>query len=167
MNKSNIVLIGFMGCGKSTIGRALSEKTGFRFMDTDQLIEHTAGMTIPHIFLKYGEQYFRMLEYKIIRAISENPHQIIATGGGIIKNPDNIQMLAQQGSIIYLKTSPEQIFSNIQYDETRPLLQGENKIEKIRLLLTERIPLYEKYQDYTVDVTNLSVEEVVDHILEL
>ncbi|MDD3570082.1 MAG: shikimate kinase [Lachnospiraceae bacterium] len=162
--RKNIVLIGFMGCGKTTLGKKLSIKLKYSFMDTDRYIERKEGMSISQIFEEKGESYFRDLEKNTVEILSKEVGNIIATGGGIIKNEQNMHMLKETGIIVYLKATPEHIFRNIANDDTRPLLQGEDKLEKIRILMEERRELYEKYADVTVDVFPGDVNQITERI---
>ena len=161
----NYIFIGFMGCGKTTFGKKISRKIGYKFVDTDRYIEHRQNMSITDIFEKYGESYFRSLEEEICREFSKANNMVIATGGGIIKNEKNIENLKKNGVIIYLKATPEHIFSNIGNDTTRPLLQTDDKMGKIRSLLEERKELYEKYADITIDVSGGNITNITKAIL--
>lgn len=162
--RKNIVLIGFMGCGKTTLGKKLSMKLKYSFIDTDRYIERKEGITVAQIFEEKGEAYFRGLEKNTVELLSKEYGNIIATGGGIIKNPENMRMLKQRGIIVYLKATPEHIFRNIGNDDTRPLLQGGDKLEKIRSLMEERRELYEKYADVTVSVSLGNVNHITERI---
>lgn len=162
--RKNIVLIGFMGCGKTTLGKKLSMKLKYSFIDTDRYIERKEGMEITQIFEEKGEGHFRDLEKKAVEILSKEAGNIIATGGGIIKNEENMHMLKETGIIVYLKATPENIFRNIANDDTRPLLQGGDKLEKIRSLMEERRELYEKYADVTVSVSPGEVNRVTERI---
>lgn len=162
--RKNIVLIGFMGCGKTTLGKKLSMRLKYSFIDMDRYIEHRVGITVAQIFEEKGEPYFRDLEKKAVEQLSREYGNIIATGGGIIKNGDNMHMLKQTGIVVYLKATPEHIFRNIANDDTRPLLQGGDKLEKIRILMEERRELYEKYADVTVNVSPGNVNQITERI---
>lgn len=167
MSKKNIILIGFMGCGKSTIGRGLSSGLCREFLDTDAKIQADMGMSINDIFEKYGEAYFRRLERNLCKLTALNAPMIVATGGGIIKNQANIDALKTSGVFVYLKNSAQKIYRNIKFDTSRPLLNVENKEEKIKELLAERIPLYEGCADFTVDVSELRIEESIKTITDI
>ena len=163
--RRNIVLIGFMGCGKTTLGKKLSIKLKYTFIDTDRYIERKEGTAIAKIFEEKGEAYFRELEKNTVELLSKEYGNIIATGGGIIKSKENIYTLKQTGIIVYLKATPEHIFRNIANDDTRPLLQGGDKLEKIRRLMEERREMYEKYADVTVNVSPGSVNQITERIV--
>lgn len=166
MNKSNIVLIGFMGSGKSTIGKALARRLNFSFIDSDELIENKIKMSISDYFKRYGEDKFRSLEEEIISQIALTSETVIATGGGVVKNPNNISNLKNNGTLFYLKGSPEHIFEHVKHDTTRPLLNTENKLETIRNLLKQRSPLYENASDIIIPIDNKSIDEIVISILD-
>lgn len=166
--KKNIVLVGFMGCGKSTIGKVLSYKLNAQFLDTDTQIQKDMKMAITDIFANYGEEYFRMLERNLCKLIAVNEPLIVATGGGIIKNKANLDALKVNGSIFYIKSSPEKIYSNIKNDTSRPLLNGtSDKLKRIKELLEERAPLYESCADFVVDTTNSQIDGTVSMIIKI
>lgn len=162
----NIVLTGFMGTGKTYTGRALARKMGTRFIDTDTLIEKEAGMSIREIFEKYGEPHFRGLEREIVKKVSEENGMVIAVGGGAIVNTANLADLKRHGIVINLTASPEVILSRVERNSDRPLLQVEDKIVKIRELLEERAPYYQR-ADITIDTDSKKTEQVADEILEV
>ena len=158
--KSNIVLIGFMGCGKSSVGKRIAVNYNKKFIDTDSEIQCMCGMSINDIFKKYGESYFRKLERNYCKLAALNSGYIIATGGGIIKDENNIENLKLNGTIVYLRCSAEKIYRNIKNDNTRPLLNGaDDKLALICSLLEEREPLYSKYSDFTIDISSMRLEE--------
>ena len=163
----NIILIGFMGSGKTTTGKALKEKTDMTFVDTDELIEAYEGCKISEIFADKGEAYFRRLENETLKELLESTdNKVISTGGGIITNQDNIPLLKQLGKVYYLKIKPETVVKRLEGDKTRPLLMGENKLVKVEQLMSGRKELYEMAADKTIDTDYLSVNEIVDIILE-
>ncbi|MBI5328387.1 MAG: shikimate kinase [Deltaproteobacteria bacterium] len=162
----NIVLTGFMGTGKSSVGRRLAKELNLKFVDTDDLIEKKAGMGISEIFAKFGEGYFRLLESKVIHEISSNTDMVIATGGGAIINPLNFETLKRNGTIICLTASIDEIFSRIGKGDERPLIsEGDNK-EVISNLLKAREPFYKK-TDFIIDTTAKTVGEVVKEIKKI
>lgn len=168
IKKRNIALVGFMGCGKSTIGKIISDRVSADFIDTDTVIEKNTGMSINSIFDSYGEDYFRKLERNLCKLIALYPPLIIATGGGVIKNEANVENLKHSGVIVYLKSTPERIYRNISHDNTRPLLANtQDKYAKIKELLEQRTPLYEACADYTVDISMLRIEESVQMVSRL
>ena len=164
-NNKNIVLIGFMGCGKTCVGKRLALKSGLEFIDTDIEIQRRKGITVSKIFENYGEAYFRKMERNLCKQLAFNSGSIIATGGGIIKDEENVYNLKINGVVVYLKSTPEKIYSNLKNNSTRPLLDNtEDKLQTIRKLLFERKWLYEKYNDITFDVTDFTVEQSADLI---
>lgn len=169
MDKGNIILVGFMGCGKTTIGRLLAERLGWVFIDTDTRIEEEQGCTIKEIFAVKGEDEFRKIEREAIASMSLRNHQIIATGGGVVKDPVNVQNLKKSGTVIYLRLTPESVYERVKEDHSRPLLQpytGEQKLERIRTLMEERRPLYENAGDRIIDCDGLSPLQIFNIILK-
>lgn len=162
--EKNIVLIGFMGSGKTSVGKKLSMDLKREFIDTDDFIEKREGMTINEIFDIKGEEYFRVQERELCLRFAKPKSKIIATGGGIIKNDDNVRNLKKGGTIIYLKSTPEKIAHNLRFDNTRPLLAGGNKEEKIKKLMSERESLYYRCADITIDVSNINIEATIKEI---
>ena len=155
MNNKNIVLIGFMGCGKTTIGKELAKNINFNFVDTDCLIENKENLYIEQIFNIFGEQYFRKLEKQVYIGVSNLKSSVISTGGGCVKDKENIYHLKKSGTIIYLKATPDQIYENIKHNDTRPLLKGKDKLNAIYSLLDEREHLYNKYADIVFDIQDI------------
>ena len=163
----NIILIGFMGSGKTTIGKALEEKTDMTFVDTDELIEAYEGCKISEIFADKGEAYFRGLENETLKELlASTDNKVISTGGGIVTNQENIPLLKQLGKVFYLRIKPETVVKRLEGDKTRPLLIGEDKLVKVERLMTDRKELYEMAADKTIDTDGLSVSEIVCGILE-
>ena len=163
----NIVLVGFMGSGKTTVGKALEEKTNMSFVDTDELIETYEGSKIRNIFENKGEAYFRRLENETLKnLLSCTDHKIISTGGGIVTNQDNVTLLKQLGKVFYLRIKPETVVARLEGDKTRPLLMGEDKLIKVEGLMDSRKELYEIAADKTINADCLSVNEIVGRILE-
>ena len=142
MAKRNIVLVGFMGTGKTTVGQLLAEQTGMPLVDMDALIEERAGRTINEIFAAKGEAYFRNLERELVQELTHRDGQIISTGGGIVLNPDNIADFEKTGLVVCLLADAETVLERIRHDASRPLLVGD-KETKITDLLKTRKPLYE------------------------
>lgn len=162
--KSNIVLIGFMGVGKTPIGLKLAERLKKEFVDTDMEIEASLGMKISEIFAAHGEKHFRLKESEVIARIAAYENHVISTGGGVVLNPKNIEELRKRGFIICLSASPEVIYERVKNDKQRPLLAGEDVYEKITKILKER---EEKYRcaDYYIDTSIISIDEAVDDII--
>ncbi|MCD8036580.1 MAG: shikimate kinase [Clostridiales bacterium] len=167
MRKENIVLVGFMGCGKTTIGKKLARANDCVFIDMDDEIEKRAGMKITDIFEKYGEAEFRKMETELCEELSVRQGCVIATGGGVIKSEKNMELLKKNGIVLYIKASPEHIYNNIRGDKSRPLLNGGNKMKKIRDMMEERRPLYEERSDVEADITGMKSSEAVGLIMDI
>lgn len=165
----NVILCGFMGCGKSTIGRKLSARTNMPFIDLDNYIEEKAGMTVKEIFEKYGEGKFRELESEACVELSEKSGLIIAAGGGTLTFQNNIDTLKKTGRIVYIDVKYEMLCERLKRDTRRPLLQVENRNEVIRELLEKRAPIYKKAASVYIDgnFTSNRVAEIIMGILYL
>ncbi|NLK72240.1 MAG: hypothetical protein GX285_04395 [Clostridiales bacterium] len=169
----NIFLIGFMGAGKSTIGKMLSSITSFEFIDTDQMIEEKAQMKIPEIFEKEGETYFRGLETEALMEIKEDGNQIISCGGGIVIKEENRKILKKKGKTIFLNGTAEVLLDRLGNDQQRPLfsaMQKQNEIEKkerFKVLLDSRMPYYTEAADSIINVDEKIPEEIAQEILRV
>ena len=166
----NIVLIGFMGSGKTSVGIRLSKGLKKEFIDMDDFIEKREGAKVSEIFKTKGEAYFRELEKDLCVRYSEPKGKVIATGGGVIKSEENVTNLKKGGIIIYLKCSSKQIAHNLRNDNSRPLLKVKDKEKKIAELLAQREPTYRKCADIIINVTNIDLNktvEVIKHKLKL
>lgn len=163
----NIILIGFMGAGKTTIGEALAGHRNLRLIDTDQLIEETAGMTISDIFALKGEAEFRKTETAVLeRLIETEDGAVLSVGGGLPLREENRRLLKKLGLVVYLEVSPETVVKRLEGDTTRPLLQGGNVREKVEKLLSERGPVYCEASDITINVDGRSVDEIIEELEE-
>lgn len=161
----NIVLIGFMGSGKSTVGLKLSYRLRLPVEDTDKLIEKRQGVTIGEIFATQGEEAFRRMETELLRELSEKPYgRILSVGGGTPVREENRRLLKKCGTVIYLRATAETVYERLKGDATRPLLQCENPKERIHKLIKERDGAYRECAKVTVDVDGLTVEEVLEQI---
>ena len=160
----NIVLIGFMGTGKSAVGRRLAERLGRRFLDTDALIEARAGRTIARIFAEDGEPVFRGLEAAAVAEAGASRGAVIATGGGVPMRPDNMRHLRRHGVIVALTASPRTILARVGGGADRPMLGGDPE-STVRRLLAERDAAY-RDADLVVDTSDVSAEEAADRVLE-
>lgn len=162
MNK-NIVLIGILGCGKTTIGKALAEKTGIEFVDVDEYIEKRLNTTINDIFKQGGEDEFRKIETEAIKEVSSRLPCIISTGGGAIKKQENMKILGENSIIVFINRPIENITADIDIS-FRPLLaEGPSKLYS---LYKERYPLYKKYADYEI-INDRDVETIVNQLINL
>lgn len=162
----NIYLVGFMATGKTAVGKELARKKKWQFLDLDELIELRQKRTISDIFAKEGEAYFRRIEKKILQEVSREKKFVIACGGGIVLDKDNIRIMKETGKMICLSATPEVILKRTQSYMHRPLLNVQNPKEKIEMLLKFRAPFYAQ-SDYTIDTSNISINEVVAKILKL
>ena len=165
MKKRNIILVGFMGTGKTVTGCVLAERTGMELVDMDSLIEKRQGKTIPEIFANDGEPAFRAMERELVKELSKCRGLIVSTGGGIVLNPDNIADFEKTSFVVCLTASSETVFQRVEKDTSRPLLSGDKK-EQIEKLLARRKPLYEAIE-HRVDTDGLTDKQTADRILEL
>lgn len=161
----NIVLIGFMGSGKTSVGQELSKLLEMDFIDTDNLIIEKTGMTINEIFQSQGEDYFRGLETETIKDLRSRTNTIISCGGGVVLNSENIRNLQENGKLIWLKARPEEIHKRISHDKTRPLLGDGFGMEELRAKLQLRLGLYEDCNDIEVDTDGKTVYEICEEIV--
>ena len=165
--KDNIVLIGFMGSGKTTFGKALAQKLNMSFLDTDAYIEEQAGKPIAKIFEEDGEEYFRRLETEVLIRLRDTvSNTVFSTGGGMPLRNQNARLLKEIGRVYYLTAANQVIYDRVKDDSNRPLLQCENPYERICMLMKERAPLYEKAADVLVDTNSTDIEDVCGRIME-
>ena len=164
--KTSIALIGFMGTGKTAVGKALAEKLDREFIETDSLVEQKAGKTIPQIFQQDGEVAFRELEIEVTKEVAEKKNAVIACGGGVVLNKINIDRLRKECIIVYLTASPGVILKRTSSDENeRPLLSRQSKALHIQELLRFRKPFYERAADITIDTSKLDIDSVTEQII--
>jgi shikimate kinase len=159
----NIVLFGFMGTGKTSVGRKLASSLGMKFIDMDQIIEEREKRSIKDIFAADGEPYFRKLERALVEELAQRRGLVIGTGGGVVLNADNVRDFAATGLCVCLSAAPEVILKRLEKDGSRPLLAEGDKLQKIKGILESRRQLYAKVP-VQVDTTGLSVDEVVQRI---
>ena len=160
----NIFLIGFMGCGKSTMAHLLSEKLGLELIEMDETIEAEAGMSINAIFETYGEAHFRDLETQLIVRIAEKGGAVVSCGGGAILRPENVEMMKKNGNVIYLSATPETIYERVHSSTNRPLLNGNMNVEYIASLMEKRLPRYLAAADITIVVDDKEKNEILDEL---
>ncbi len=156
-----------MGAGKSTIGRLLSSRLGYEFLDTDHLIEQKTGADIPWIFEIEGEEGFRQRETAILKQLCELDSSVIATGGGIVVKQENIPIVRELGTVFYLCASIEQLVERTSKDRKRPLLQVPDPRKKIEEILSHRDPLYRQVADHVVLTEELGTKAVVQSIYQI
>ncbi len=154
MKRKNIVLCGFMGCGKSTIGNLLSKKTGMSFIDLDSYVEQKENKTVAEIFADNGEDYFRQLERDASKELSQKKSLVIATGGGTLTFQENVDAFKTSGKIVLLDVPVEVVSERLQGDTTRPLLNRPDKEQAMRELYEKRMPLYQNAADIIVNAAN-------------
>lgn len=165
--RNNTVLTGFMGCGKSTVGKRLAKATGRDFLDVDKYIVDKAGCSISRIFAEHGEEYFRALETEALNEIYNTvTGTVISTGGGLPMRKVNRDILKRLGEVVYLDVSPDCVYERLKDDNTRPLLQSENPMERIEELLGFRRPVYLDGADRTVNVSYRTVEDIIKDIID-
>ena len=160
---NNIILVGFMGTGKTTVGKKLAAQLRLHLLDMDHLIETAEEKSIPQIFSEHGEAYFRNLERALVRQLAPTSGNIISTGGGIVLNPDNLVDFARSGLVVCLTATQQTILQRVRNDQNRPLLVGE-KEKQVQTLLTQRQSLYDAIP-FQVKTDSRSPQEIVDYIL--
>ena len=162
----SIVLIGFMGAGKSSTGKALERKTGLPRLDTDEIVSGAFGLEVMEIFARFGEEKFRDAETEALLRLSQIEPSIIVTGGGIVLRPGNVEMLRALGKVVSLEADEETLFQRISRRPSRPLLQTENPRATLAELFRKREPLYREAADVRLDTSHLTHDEVADAILK-
>ena len=161
----SIVLIGFMGAGKSSVGRTLARMSGLPRFDTDEMVAARFGLTISEIFESQGEEAFRRAEAEALRELAGKRGAIITTGGGILLRPENADLVRQLGTVVHLEADEETLFRRINRRTTRPLLRTENPRATLTELLQLRMPLYQAAADIEVDTSHLTHDQVAKKIL--
>ena len=162
-----IALIGFMGAGKSAVGRKLSQCTGWPRYDTDERIREQFGISIPDIFARHGEPAFRDAETALLKTLQRGLAGIVVTGGGIILREENVRILRGMGRIIWLDADEEILWQRASRHSTRPLLQTPDPRARFAELLRERLPRYQTAADYRINTSSSSIAAVTDEIIAL
>ncbi len=162
----NIVLLGFMGTGKTVIGKLLAAKLKMRYIDIDEEIEKEEKSTISRIFSRLGEEHFRSLEKKKVAEISQGDNQVISSGGGVVLNPENIKNLERDGVLFCLEAAPEVIFERTRRYTHRPLLETAGPQKAIEALLRKRSGYYQKIKNH-IDTSDLNPEEVAQKVIRI
>jgi shikimate kinase len=160
----NIVLVGFMGTGKTAVGKKLAERLHMEFVDLDAQIEERMGMSIGEIFHQFGEGYFRRLEKEVVSELFEHEGLVLATGGGVVVDNENLIRLKEMGDMVHLRANPEVIFNRTKDGHHRPLLEKENRQNHIGQFLSERMKYYTE-ADLEIDTSDLSIDGVVEEII--
>ena len=162
----NVVLVGFMGCGKSTLGRLLAARLGWKFVDTDRLVEATAGRTIPEIFGEFGESHFRALESEVVLGTCAGLRQVIATGGGAVLRDDNADAIRGAGMVVWLTARVDVVSARTSRRiGARPLLEtAEDPLVRIHRILGERAPIYRRLADRIVDTSDRPPKQMVSEL---
>jgi shikimate kinase len=168
MNENkNIILVGLMGSGKTTIGKQLSKSLDRKFLDTDHAIEEKTGVDVSTIFELEGEKGFRYREHNFLRDLKGSQKLVIATGGGIVLSIENRDLLKKIGCVVYLRSNIQDLVLRLKDDKTRPLIQNVNLSQKINDLFNERDPLYLAVADYIIETKNKKINDIKKEILEL
>jgi shikimate kinase len=158
-------LVGMPGSGKSTVGRQLSRRLGLPFFDSDHLIEQRLGCSIREYFAREGEAAFRDVEEQVLRELAQGPSAVVATGGGAVLRPGTREALREGGKVIYLRSSPEELYRRVRHDTQRPLLQVADPMARLRALHAERDPLYRETAHFQIDTGRPSVPTLVNMIV--
>lgn len=165
MFRTNVALVGFMGAGKSTVGRVLAERLGKTFVETDTLVEEKAGMSVADVFAQRGEQCFRDLEAAVVEEVSQLRHCVIACGGGVVLRNDNVAALRASAVIVYLEASPQSVLERLgPHSAVRPLLSGPEREQRVMELMLQREPVYVSAADIAVRTDGLPVDHVVQSV---
>jgi len=165
----NIYLIGYRGVGKSSVGRSLAPGLGRHFIDTDTELAAQAGMTISEYVEHMGWAAFRKMERSVVQQVCKQDMQVVATGGGIVLDPQNTQSMRNTGLVVWLKASPatirERLLSDRQSEQTRPALSAKGSMNEIEEILNQRTPYYEQAMDLSIETDGLSVEQICNHLV--
>ncbi|MDA8234986.1 MAG: shikimate kinase [Clostridia bacterium] len=158
------MLIGFMGTGKTSVAKRVAKELDFKYVDTDEEVERVVGMSVPEIFQNFGETRFRSEEAAAVKRLATEDNQVIATGGGVVLNPENLVALKANGLVISLTATPEVILERVSRRNNRPLLKVENPLGKIKELLTQRDSLY-KEAHVVIDTTNRTLPDLTQEVV--
>lgn len=160
-----VSLIGLPGAGKSTVGRQLARRLQLPFFDSDHVIEQRLGCSIREYFEREGEDRFRDLEASVIDELTQNPAAILSTGGGVVLRPENRHNLHSRTQVVYLNSSPDELFRRLRHDRSRPLLQVADPLQRLRDLHAQRDPLYRETAKFQIDTGRPSVATLVNTIV--
>ena len=165
-SKNNVVLIGFMGCGKTTIGTKLAFLLKQECLDTDKILEKKCGKSVSSIFAEEGEEVFRQMETELLQELIQRKRKgVFSLGGGTPVRPENRALLKELGGVAYLRIRPETVYERLKGDVTRPLLRCENPLERIKQLIKEREEAYCSCADVIVDVDEMPMDDIIDEIV--
>lgn len=162
----NIYLTGFMGTGKTSVGREIALMLDLKFIDLDELIVEKEGRSINDVFAQAGEPYFRKVEKEALKEVSQVNSQVVSCGGGIVIDPENIAIMKQSGRFIALFARPEVIFERIKKETHRPLLNTVDPLARIKELLAIRKPYYDQ-AEFVIDTSDISVQEAAEKVIKL
>jgi shikimate kinase len=164
-NLLKIACVGLPGSGKSTVGRQLARRLGLRFIDSDQVIEQRIGCSIREFFEREGEESFRDLEQLVIDELTQGESCVLSSGGGAVLRPATRLHLHERAKVVYLHSSPEEVFRRLRHDENRPLLQVADPLARLRDLYSARDPLYRETAHFVIETGRPSVSTLVNMIV--
>lgn len=162
----NIFLIGFMGCGKSTVAAKMNQMYGMQVVEMDQMIEEQQKMRIPDIFEQYGEKYFRDLESDLLKKLQSASNQVVSCGGGVVLREQNVAEMKKNGRIVLLTAKPENILKRVRGNDNRPILKGKKNVQDITELMETRREKYEAAADLIVSTDDKPVQDICIEILQ-
>jgi shikimate kinase len=165
VTQRQLALVGLPGCGKSTVGRQLARRLGWPFRDSDHEIESRIGCTIRDFFEREGEPAFRDLEEEVIRELTQAGAGVLATGGGAVLRVANRERLRESAHVVYLRSSPDELYRRLRLDRQRPLLQVADPLQRLRTLYDERDPLYRETCHFVIETGRPSVSTLVNMVL--
>lgn len=160
--KRNVMLIGFMGTGKSTVAKMLGSRWGFEVVEMDALIEEREGRSINEIFAEHGEAYFRDVETSLLKEAAEKEQVVVSCGGGIVLREENIRVMKEHGTVVLLSAEPGTVYGRVCGNTDRPLLKNHMSVEKIAEMMESRREAYQKAADLTIVTDGKSTEEICD-----
>jgi shikimate kinase len=163
---NNVYLVGLMGAGKTTIGRALARRLDLGFVDSDRVVEERTGVSIPTVFEIEGEDGFRKRESQVIADLSQASGLVVATGGGAVLRPENRSNMRRNGFVVYLNVPPHLLWERTRHDKNRPLLKVANPLNRLRELYVERDPYYREVADLIVDGSRLKTQGILQLLVK-
>ena len=163
--QKNIMLIGFMGTGKSTVATCLCKEYGMEIIEMDELIARREGMSIPDIFAKHGEEYFRDLETNLVIEIQSETNKVVSCGGGVVLRERNVEEMKKSGCIVLLTAEPATILERVKDDDNRPLLRGNKNVEFISEMMEKRRAKYEAAADVVIHTDGKEIDEICKEII--